>query len=102
MMSGPYYATPYDAHRLRSDKVVYSKNDIVITEWQDRLWMVKDEKKVAELINGRDGLKKYHKDSFEVWINNIRKKDLKKAKKMIADAERIMEDADAIEELWSK
>jgi len=102
-MSGPFYAVLYlykDELHSQYD-VVYRKDDITIHESQSRLYMVKQGYNVAELISGRCGLKRYHKDSFDVWIGKVKKKDLAKAQKMRKDSDKILSQADEIETLWS-
>ena len=38
--------------------------------------------KMGQLIHGKEGLEKYHKNDFQEWINKIRKRDLKRIDKI--------------------
>lgn len=56
------------------------ENEIVqINEWQTRLFLIdkSDGNLLNELISGREGLKKYYKNNFEIYTLKMIKKNLK-------------------------
>ena len=47
-----------------------------------RYILYKGKYKLAELISGKNGLDKYYKSDILYWIDEIKKKDLKKVEKI--------------------
>src|SRR3990167_776805 len=57
---------------------------------------------VGELFGGTMTLQKYYNGSFGKWINEIKKKDLKKVAKLRNEGKLLIEKAQMIEELWKE
>jgi len=95
-----YTAVNYKSNKF--GKKIWETKDhkYQIFNFQGRWELIKDNYKVAQLINGEDALAKYYQGSIENWIEKTEKKDLKKARKIREQAEQAIKDAEFIEKLW--
>lgn len=57
---------------------VFSENGYQITNFQGRLFLYKDQHRMAQLVDGYETLNKKFKNDFNLWIQSVRKKDIKK------------------------
>jgi hypothetical protein len=85
------YAMPASA------EIVFRNDDGYIAyEHSGRLYLYKDEYRLAELISGYSTLKKSYRNSFDVWIHRIREKDLDKIETLKEYIENIKSDISVI------
>lgn len=89
-------------NRLSNDigDIIWRDGGFVVREFQHRYSLIKDGYAIAELISGKEGLQKYYKGDFKVWIEKVRAKDLKKAEKIEKQAKEALSDANFIREMW--
>ena len=58
--------------------ILYENKIYHIKENHNRLYMYFDGSRIAELINGKEGLKKQYNNDYIKWIKKIEKRDLKR------------------------
>jgi len=81
---------------------MWAEGDIEVWLWSTRLFMFKGNIRIAELIAGVEGLKKYYKNSYAVWRDKVKAKDLAKCEKMRDEAAYLVEQCADIEKMWGK
>lgn len=99
-----YYTAVYKKDDFyKNCKLEWESKNFKSYSWGSRLFLyTKDDYRIGELIDGYDGLEKYHKGSFEVWLENIRKKDLKKLEALNQYQSDLKNDIEVIETIWKK
>jgi len=98
-----YIAKPYDRYDSGDEEIViYDNGTLKVYKCWSYYYLCKGELQLAKLISGEEGLKKYYKNDFEVWIDKVRKKDLAKADKFIEEAEKLKETCRFIKEVWER
>lgn len=92
-------AAPYETKIPDAYKLVFEDNGYTVYEWSGRLFLYRKNKSLGQLINGFTGLKKNYRNSFEVWIDKIKQKDLAKIKNIEADIKQMQLDCEAIRDV---
>ena len=95
-----YYTAVNTVRNDKYGKCIWESEGFSVYAWSGLLHLYKGDIQLAELISGRKGLKKYHKDDYQAWIQSVKKKDMAKAKKIRKQAEEALQDADLIEGIW--
>lgn len=101
-----FYTATYktdEFYKHKTCQLQWKNDDFRVYSWQGRLFLyTNDDFRIAELINGYEGLSKYHKGSFETWIENVKKKDLKKIETLEQYQFELENDIDLIKTIWKK
>jgi len=78
---------------------VYEKDGYIVQLASGRLYLYKNEYKLAELVSGYDTLKKSYRNSFDMWIGKVRDKDLAKIDTIREQMEAMENDCKLIAEI---
>jgi len=83
-------------------KIIQRIEGFEIWKSNDKLYLYKGEYQLGSLYTGLEGLKKYYKSDFKIWIKKLREKDRKKIKKMKLGVRGVLNACRFIENLWEK
>jgi len=93
----PYHtAAPTKAVIHETYKMVFEDNGYTAYEWSGRLFLYRKGFSLAQLVNGFDSLKKNYRNSFEIWIEKVKEKDLAKIESIKADMALMVKDCATI------
>lgn len=93
----PYHtAAPSKAVIPESYKLVFEGNGYTAYEWSGRLFLYRKGFSLAQLVNGFESLKKSYRNSFEIWIDKVKEKDLAKIQNIKADMLLMAKDCETI------
>lgn len=98
----PYHtAAPTKAIIQESYKLVFEDNGYTVYEWSGRLFLYRKGFALAQLVNGFESLKKSYRNSFELWIEKVKEKDLLKIENIKADMALMVADCEIIMDVHS-
>jgi hypothetical protein len=98
----PYHtAAPTISVIPASYKLVFEENGYTAYEWSGRLFLYRKGCSLAQLVNGFESLKKSYRNSFEIWIDKVKEKDLAKIENIKADIALMLKDCDTIRDVHS-
>lgn len=88
-------------HRKNARKSIWKDDRFEILETSQGCYaLLKGDILVAEIICGKEGFKKQHKNDPYKWIEKVRVKDLKKVEGIKIKAAQALEDAERILDIW--
>lgn len=79
---------------------IFEDGDFTAWQTQGRYFLYYKDYQLAQCINGQESLDKAHKGSFTQWIENVKKKDLKKIEKLEEYKVQLEEDIELIKSIW--
>lgn len=97
-----YTAVPTKSTKKYGELYRESSDGLVqIYKSQGTLTLYVRDYEVAELISGEVGFQKRYNSDPNIWLEEVRKKDLKKVENLIEQTEQILKDVRTIETIWS-
>lgn len=99
-----YYTAVYQSVSdwIYDHPIVYQNEDgFEVRKVTSSYYLVKSGYKIAEMIE-TDVLDKKYKGNFELWIDFIRKKDIKKIENLKGYIDQINADIKLIESIWNE
>jgi hypothetical protein len=82
-------------------QLVFEYNGYSVYEFQGRLFLYRKGYSLAQLVNGYESLQKSYRNSFEIWIDKVRTKDLAKIQNIKHDVALMLKDCDTILDVHS-
>lgn len=97
-----FYTATYQPHEFPPKWEIKIFEDGEFTVWQSngRYFLYWKNFQLAQCINGQESLDKEHKGSFTQWIENVKKKDLKKIEKLEEYKIQLEQDIELIKTVW--
>lgn len=99
-----YYTAVYQriADHIKICPIIYQNEDgFEVRKAMSRYYLIKSGYKIAEIIE-TDVLDKKYKGNFELWIESIRKKDIKKITNLKEYIDQVDADIKLIESIWNE
>ena len=81
-------------------EVVNKGRIFVVYEYGGSYYLYRDRYRLSEIINGEEGFLKQFKGDYLKWIDKVEKKDKEKVQKLRDMAQKVIEDANQIENIW--
>ncbi len=87
-------------HRKHGKSVWAEAGFEIIESNGGRYYLLKGDLELSEIISGKRGFDKQHSSDPHKWIEQVKKKDLKKAEGIKKKAQEAIETADFIISIW--
>jgi hypothetical protein len=81
-------------------ETVWQSNDFEVCYNSGRLYLYKYGFRIATLISGMPGLKKYYGGDYTKWVQAINEKDIKKIAEIRKKMIQLEKDINLIESIW--
>lgn len=71
-----------------------------LERWQGRFYLYYEGLKIGQLINGKKGLEKQYKGTFENWIDKIKNRDNRRIDNIDFQIERLQKERIMLTDRW--